>query len=216
MHIQQKFQETRPEVLHGLIKAQPLGAIVTCGLAGLEANHMPFMLDTSVQPHGVLRAHFPRANEALRSHDGNTEALVIFQGAQTYITPSWYPSKHAHGQAVPTWNYVVVHAYGKPVFIDDKAWLLEHVTAMTNAHEAGYKLPWQVSDAPADYIDNMLGKIVGIEIVITRLLGKWKVSQNRPPADRLSVAAGLSSAERPTADTMAALVSQYHDEATRR
>ena len=216
MHIQQKFLETRPEVLHGLIRAQPLGAIVTLGAGGLEANHMPFHLDATQAPHGLLRAHFPKGNQALRNHDSNTEALVIFQGAQTYITPSWYPSKHAHGQAVPTWNYTVVHAYGTPVFIDDRDWLLAHVTELTQTHEAGQKLPWQVSDAPADYIDKMLTQIVGVEIRITRLLGKWKVSQNRPPADRLGVAAGLRSKETEATNAMAALVSTYHEESTPR
>jgi transcriptional regulator len=204
-------------VLHALIREQPLGAFVTGGSKGLDANHMPFHLDSSVPPHGVLRAHFPKANPIWQEQDDSAlESLVIFQGPQTYVSPSWYPSKHTHGEAVPTWNYVIVHAYGRPVFIDDRAWLLEHVTALTNLHEAGQKLPWQVSDAPGDYIDRMLAQIIGVEIRITRLLGKWKVSQNRPPADRLGVAAGLSSKESSAAHAVAALVSDYHDEIARR
>ena len=215
MHIQQKFEETRSKVLHGLIRDYPLGAFVTSGSAGLDANHMPFHLDTSIAPNGMLRAHFPKANAIWKSaHSDAPEALVIFQGPQTYITPSWYPSKHAHGQAVPTWNYAIVHAYGRPVYIEDRNWLLAHVSELTQTHEAGQKLPWQVSDAPADYLDRMLAQIVGVEIRITRLLGKWKVSQNRPPADRLGVAAGLSSKQSDAAGAMAALVGRYHDERT--
>jgi transcriptional regulator len=217
MYIQQKFQETRPDVLHNLIKTYPLGAFVTLGSNGLEANHMPFQLDPSVQPHGVLRGHLPKSSPLWKDvGPAGPESLVIFQGPQIYVTPSWYPSKHAHGQAVPTWNYVVVHAYGRPVFTENPQWLLAHVSAMTNTHEAGQKLPWQVSDAPADYIDKMLAQIVGVEIPISRIYGKWKVSQNRPPADRLGVVAGLSSRDTEAASAVAALVNLYHGEHTPR
>jgi transcriptional regulator len=172
---------------------------------------MPFFLDASAGPHGTLRGHMPRSSPLWKETIAG-EALVIFQGPQAYITPSWYPSKHAHGQAVPTWNYAVVHAYGTPRFIEDHAWLLANVTELTNLHEAPQKLPWQVSDAPADYIDSMLARIVGIEIPIGRLVGKWKMSQNRPPADRLGVIAGLSSEDGDTARDVRELVSQYHGE----
>jgi transcriptional regulator len=211
MYVQQKFQETRSAVLHALMKDYPLGALITTQPSGIEANHMPFHLDTSGGTHGVLRAHMPRSNPLWQETTG-AEALVIFQGPQTYITPSWYPSKHAHGQAVPTWNYAVVHAYGAPRFIEDRDWLLANVSELTQAHEATQKLPWHVSDAPADYVDKMLAQIVGVEIPITRLVGKWKMSQNRPPGDRLGVIAGLSSKDGGAPHDVRDLVSKYHDE----
>ena len=211
MYVQQKFQETRLDVLHALIREQPLGAIVTTTADGLDANHMPFHLDATAAPFGLLRAHMPRANP-LWQRGAGTEALVVFQGPQSYISPSWYPSKHAHGQAVPTWNYAVVHAYGSPRFIEDADWLLAHVSELTDAHEASQKLPWRVTDAPADYIDRMLRQIVGIEIPITRLEGKWKMSQNRTPADRLGVVAGLNASDNAAARTVQELVKRYIDE----
>jgi transcriptional regulator len=210
MHIQQKFSETNVDTLHALIRSHPLGTFVVLGADGLEVNHMPFQLAATTAGNGVLRAHIPIGNPLWQQAlDASREAVVVFQGAETYITPSWYPSKHAHGQAVPTWNYAVVHAYGQPVFIRDKQWLLAHVTALTNEHEARHALPWQVSDAPVDYIEQMLGKIVGVEIPIKRLLGKWKVSQNRPLPDRMGVVAGLNSLQTENAAAMEALVKQH-------
>lgn len=210
MHIQQKFAETDAATLHALIKAHPLGALVVMTANGLEANHMPFHLTADADGKAVLRAHTPKQNPLWQQQlPADTEALVIFQGVDTYITPSWYPSKHAHGQAVPTWNYAVVHAYGPIRFITDKEWLLPHVTALTDEHEARHALPWKVTDAPADYIDKMLSSIVGIEIPVTKLLGKWKTSQNRPPGDRLGVVAGLSSQDSDTSRAMAELVKRY-------
>lgn len=209
MHIQQKFSETNLDKLHALIRSHPLGTFVVSGPDGLEVNHMPFHLDATAGGNGVLRAHIPIGNPLWQQMLDAREAVVIFQGAETYITPSWYPTKHQHGQAVPTWNYAVVHAYGRPAFIQDKSWLLAHVTALTTQHEASMALPWQVTDAPADYIDGMLTKIVGVEIPVTKLLGKWKVSQNRPMADRLGVVAGLNSQQTEKAAAMEALVKQH-------
>jgi transcriptional regulator len=210
MYIQQKFNETNTDTLQALIRQHPLGTFVVMTHAGLEVNHMPFFLDAAQASPGVLRAHFPVANGLWEQQlDETHEAVVVFQGAETYITPSWYPSKHAHGQAVPTWNYVVVHAYGRPTFIRDKSWLLEHVTSLTNQQESTQALPWQVTDAPAGYIATMLDKIVGVEIPVTRLLGKWKVSQNRPMADRLGVVAGLNSQQTEKAAAMEAIVKRY-------
>lgn len=211
MYVQQKFQETRLNVLHALMQEYPLGAIITTQTSGIEANHMPFHLDTSVGPYGVLRAHMPRGNPLWKDTTGSA-ALVIFQGPQSYISPSWYPSKHAHGQAVPNWNYAVVHAYGPLKFIEDRDWLLANVTELTTTHESSQKLPWQVTDAPADYVDKLLTQIVGVEIPITRLVGKWKMSQNRPPGDRLGVAAGLSAKAGGAAHDVQALVSKYYNE----
>ena len=208
MYVQQKFQETRLDVLHALVRKHPLGAFVVATKNGLEANHMPFHLDAAAGSCGVLRAHIPRANSVWKeATDG--DALVIFQGPQAYITPSWYPSKHAHGEAVPTWNYVVVHAYGRAAFIEDRHWLRRHVDELTTAHEATQQLPWQITDAPADYVDRMLAQIIGIEIPLTRIVGKWKMSQNRPPGDRLGVVAGLASMNGDAARDVRELVAHY-------
>src|SRR5262245_60073347 len=150
--------------------------------------------------------HVARANEAWQRFSKSVPSVVIFQGAESYITPSWYPSKHAHGKAVPTWNYAVVHAHGLPVVIEDKAWLLSHVNQLTDLHEADQALPWKVSDAPPDYIDRLISAIVGIEIPISKLAGKWKVSQNRSESDKLGVAAGLLARGNPQSNEMAALI----------
>jgi transcriptional regulator len=141
-----------------------------------------------------------------QSFSKTSHSVVVFQGAESYITPSWYPSKHAHGKAVPTWNYAVVHASGLPVAIEDKDWLLDHLNQLTNLHEADQVLPWKVSDAPPDYIERMIGAIVGIEIPISKLVGKWKISQNRPEQDKLGIVAGLLAKEDQRSKEMAALV----------
>src|SRR5687768_13692878 len=147
MHIQLSFAETRLDILHALIRSHPLGAFVVLGRDGMEANHVPFFIDTSVLPHGVLRAHIPRGNPIWKDFcNPGVEAMVIFQGEESYITPSWYATKHQHGKVVPTWNYATVHAYGQPRFIHDHAWLLSHVTELTNQHEAKQATPWKVTD----------------------------------------------------------------------
>lgn len=215
MYVQQKFQETRLDVLHALVRQHPLGALIVNTAQGLDANHMPFHLDAAAGTHGTLRAHIPRGNPAWKEAIEG-DALVIFQGSQGYITPSWYPSKHAHGEAVPTWNYAVVHAYGRVRFIEDREWLRAHVDALTQTHEASQKLPWQISDAPPDYIDRMLAQIVGVEMELTRITGKWKMSQNRPPGDRLGVVAGLASLDSIDARDMRELVARYDAEQQRR
>lgn len=215
MYVPQQFEETRPEALHELIRSHPFGALVIAAGGELSANHVPFLIDADDGRLGTLRAHVSRANPIWKQLGGAVEALVIFQGPQTYITPSWYPSKHADGKVVPTWNYAVVHAYGRPRAIEDPQWLLEHVTRLTRTHEAGRAPPWEVSDAPGDYIDRMIAGIVGVEIPISRLLGKWKVSQNRPIADRLGVVAGLESRATGELRAMAALVRERVPDASR-
>lgn len=207
MYVPQHFEETDISVLHQLIQAQPLAAWVFNAGGELQVNHLPLLLDPARGAFGTLAGHVARPNPAWRACAGSA-SVAIFQGPQAYITPSWYPSKHEHGKAVPTWNYAVVHAHGQPRVIEDRDWLLRHVTALTTAQERGQALPWQVSDAPADYIERLLGGIVGIEIPISRLAGKWKVSQNRPEADRLGVAAGLLGRAEPQAAEMARLVRQ--------
>ncbi|MGB6451592.1 MAG: FMN-binding negative transcriptional regulator [Steroidobacteraceae bacterium] len=208
MYLPQQFEETRLDVLHQLIRSHAFGTFVIPGDAELVANHMPFLVSPGGGPAGTLHAHVARSNPVWKQLGKPVEALVVFQGPESYITPSWYPSKHADGKAVPTWNYAVVHAYGHPRSIEDPAWLLEHVTQLTAQHESGQALPWQVSDAPQDYRDQMIARIVGIEIPISRIQGKWKVSQNRQLADRLGVAAGLQSRATEQSLAMAELVLQ--------
>lgn len=209
MYIPRQFEETRIDVLHRLMKAHPLAAFVVIGDSGLVVNHVPFLIDDTEGQFGTLRAHLPRANPVWRQFSGEAEAVAIFQGPESYITPSWYPSKHADGKAVPTWNYAVVHAHGHPRVVEDAQWLLSHLTELTDEHEAGQALPWKVSDAPKDYTDRLIEALVGIEIPISRICGKWKVSQNRPRADKLGVAAGLESRADDRSHAMAELVMQH-------
>ena len=193
MYLPAHFEEKRPEVLHELLRTHPLGLLVTLNAAGeLQANSLPFVLDADpAGGPGILRAHVARANPLWREAPAQTESLVIFQGPQAYISPSFYPSKAEHGKVVPTWNYVMVQARGRLRAIEDATWLHAFVTRLTDRHESKRARPWAVSDAPADYIQTMLGAIVGIEIVLTAFTGKWKVSENRSAADRAGVVRGL-------------------------
>ena len=211
MYLPAHFEESRVDVLHELIHAHPLGALVTLTAGGIDANHIPFEIDPAPAPFGTLRGHVARANPLWREFLREVEALVIFQGAGTYISPAWYPTKQETGRVVPTWNYAVVHAYGPLRVIDDKAWLRDFVTQLTNRHEAGRQAPWHVTDAPADYIDKQLGAIIGLEIPIARLVGKWKMSQNRPSQDRAGVVDGLLREGDPSVAPIADLVRQSYD-----
>ncbi|QBB72443.1 FMN-binding negative transcriptional regulator [Pseudolysobacter antarcticus] len=209
MYVPKHHEETDAAVLHSLIKSHPLGAWVTQADGELLANHIPFLLDSSRGEHGTLIGHVARSNRVWQSFSTTVNSVVIFQGSEAYITPSWYPSKHEHGKAVPTWNYVVVHAHGVPRTIEDRDWLLQHVTQLSNTHEAGRALPWKVSDAPQDFIEQLLNAIVGIEIPIAKLVGKWKVSQNRPEPDKLGVVAGLLARDDAQSVGMASLVNEH-------
>lgn len=194
MYLPAHFEEKRPEVLHALMREHPLGQLVTHGPDGLDANPLPFELDTSVGPHGLLRAHVARANPVWQQA-ADTEVLVIFQAADGYISPNWYPSKPEHHRHVPTWNYARVHAHGVLRVRDDERFLRGLVARLTRDHEARSQQtrPWKMGDAPGDYIDSMLKMIVGIEIEITRLVGKFKLGQNRELRDRLGAADGLTA-----------------------
>jgi transcriptional regulator len=208
MYLPDHFAESRVDVLRQLIHEHPLAALVTLNAQELNANHIPFEHDAEPAPFGTLRGHVARANPVWRDYSRDIEALVIFQGAQHYITPSWYPSKQETGKVVPTFNYIVVHAYGALRVIEDRAWLRGLVERLTNRHEAPRAIPWQVTDAPSDYIEKMLGAIVGIEIPLTRLVGKWKVSQNQPAANRDGVIKGLDELPNTDATAMANLIRQ--------
>jgi len=200
------FREDRLEIQHGLIRAHPLGMLVTTGATGLVANPLPFVLDASASPLGTLKAHLSRANGQWREFDPAQEALAIFQGVEAYITPSWYETKRESGKVVPTWNYAIVQAYGRMAVVEDPAWLLRQIGELTAAQEAARPEPWAVDDAPAPFIAAQLKGIVGVEIEITRIEGKWKVSQNRPEADRRGVAAGLRALDDDEPRQMADLV----------
>jgi transcriptional regulator len=207
MYLPSHFEEKRLEVLHQLIREHPLGALVTLGREGLNANHVPFEFDPEPTPFGTLRAHVARSNPVWQDFSKDVEALVVFQGAQAYISPSWYASKKEGGKVVPTYNYMVVHAYGAMRVIDDPAWVLGLVERLTDRHEAGRAGRWKVTDAPRDYIDKMLAAIVGIEIPVSKLIGKWKVSQNQPQANREGVVNGLREIGDDNAVEMARAVS---------
>ncbi|MER8403789.1 MULTISPECIES: FMN-binding negative transcriptional regulator [unclassified Mesorhizobium] len=204
------FQETRPDVLHGLIRAHPLGLLVSNGAEGPVANAIPFLLDADVPPNGRLRAHLAKANPQWRLLADNPLApvLVVFQGADAYVTPSWYETKRETGKVVPTWNYAIVQVRGSVTVIEDQDWLAEQISDLTMSQEGSRAAPWAVTDAPAPFIQSQIKGIVGLEIEITAISGKWKVSQNRPAADRVGVAEGLESETADSAD-MVRLVRSY-------
>ncbi|KHN62435.1 transcriptional regulator [Dickeya fangzhongdai] len=190
MHCPHAFREARQPILHALMRAHPLAMLITAGPGGLSANLIPFLLIDD-GTCGTLRAHLARNNPQVNALRAVSEALVVFQGPDSYISPDWYPSKQAHGRAVPTWNYVMVQARGTPTVIDEADWLRRQVGALTHAHEHQRPRPWQVDDAPAAFVAAQLNGIVGLEIPIATLDGKWKVSQNRTPEDRQGVIDGL-------------------------
>jgi len=190
MHCPSMFKEERLNVLHNLISAHPLATLITAGSNGLMANLIPFTLHVGGE-HGILRAHLARGNKQLDALREGAEALVVFQGPECYVTPSWYPSKAENGKVVPTWNFAMVQARGNPQVFDDATWVRAQIDEMTNNHESQRERPWKVSDAPEDFIAVQLKAIVGIEIPISSIEGKWKVSQNRLPADRQGVIDGL-------------------------
>lgn len=191
MYIPQHFDEPRVEVLHALMRARPLATLVTLSADGLNANHIPLLLSDEPAPLGTLRGHVARANAIWRDVAKDVDVLAVFHGPDAYISPTWYPGKAENGKAVPTWNYAVAHAYGSLRVMDDAVWLGAHLGALSRHHEAALPEPWHLSDAPRDYIDKMMAAVVGIEVVITRLLGKWKVSQNQPAQNQAGVIQGL-------------------------
>jgi transcriptional regulator len=200
MYLPAHFEELRREVLQRLIEEHPLGTLVTFGADGLDANHLPFAIDPEPAPLGTLRGHLARANPQWRSFAPEVDALVVFQGPGAYVSPALYPSKRETAKVVPTWNYVVVHARGPLRIVEDPESLRALVERLTDRHERERADPWKVTDAPADFIDKMLRAIVGLEIPLRSLAGKWKLGQNRPPADRDAVAQamGREPARRPT------------------
>jgi transcriptional regulator len=206
LYLPAHFNETRTDVLHALMRARPLTTLVTQCDSGLVANHVPVQTLGEPAPLGCIRGHIARANPLWREYCGASQALAIFQGPQIYISPSFYPSKAKTGEVVPTWDYAVVHAGGTLRFIDDPHWLRGFVAGLTNTHEKPRLQPWKIDDAPAPYIEKMLSLIVGFEFSIVSLAGKWKVSQNRPQADRQGVISNLQDAADADSHEIAAML----------
>jgi transcriptional regulator len=193
MYLPTHFAETRPEELSRIIREHPLGALVTHGASGLDADHLPFEFDPDVGTHGLLSAHLARANPLWQRYPTGTPVMVIFGGAQAYISPSWYPSKHEAHRQVPTWNYEVVHAHGVLTVQDDERFARGIIARLTRRHEAAETKPWKMGDSAPEYVDSMVRNIVGIEIALTSLVGKSKLSQNKEARDRLNAAEILKS-----------------------
>ncbi len=206
------FKESRTEVMHTLMRARPLAALVTMSDTGLIANHIPVETLPEPLPHGMLRGHIARANPLWRTYRADSDALAIFQGPQAYISPSFYPTKQETGEVVPTWDYAVVHARGTLRFVQDSVWLRALVSRLTDTHEASRQMPWKIDDAPPPYIEKMLSLIVGFEFSIVSLTGKWKLNQNHPAANRLGVVKGLRDAGGAESLEVAEMLSSLEDE----
>jgi transcriptional regulator len=183
MYVPAHFDESRTEVLHDLIRKHPFGMLVTHGASGLDANHIPFELNSQQGEMGVLNAHVARANPVWQDVANGDEVLVVFRAADAYISPNWYPSKHEFHKQVPTWNYMLAHAYGRITIRDDERFVRGMVARLTRTHEASQPMPWKMTDSSKEYIDTSLKGIVGLEIEVTRLVGKSKLSQNKEVRD---------------------------------
>jgi transcriptional regulator len=191
MYTPKAFEVADLALLHAAMKQSELATLVTMTTQGLVATHLPLLLDEAKGEYGTLTGHVSRANLQWRETDPDAEALIIFLGLDTYVSPNWYPAKQETGRVVPTWNYAAIHAYGRLTFYEDPEWLRNMVTELTKRHEASFPAPWKVTDAPAVYIDSQLKAIVGFEFNIVRLEGKQKFNQNRSLEDRLGVIEGL-------------------------
>jgi transcriptional regulator len=206
MYIPRINEEKRVPVMHDFMREQPLACLVTLGSSGLVASHIPMVLEQDGSEFGILKGHLSRANPQWRDLTAGIEALAVFSGPHHYISPTWYPSKQEHGKEVPTWNYAVVHAYGTLRLVEDSRWLLSHLESLTDIHEAGFAVPWKVSDAPPEFIRQLSNGVIGLELPIRQLEGKWKVSQNKTERDRNGVLEGLAALGTPESLTMKALV----------
>ena len=208
MYVPELFHVKDLPQMHALMRARPFAVLVSAGASGLFASHLPTVLKDDGR-YGVIECHLARANPHWRDLAGGGEALMIFQGAEGYITPNWYPSKAEGGKVVPTWNFAVVHAYGRAEVMNDEDWLRRHVTELTAQQERDQPLPWAPSDAPASFIQAMLRGVVGFRFAVTRLEGKWKMSQNRTPEDREGVVKGLARRDCGDDREIAELVAQH-------
>lgn len=185
------FRENRVDQIHNLMRSSPFASLSTYQSGRLETDHIPMMIHEDLSEKGILRGHIARGNPICRLEENSHQALVVFQGPQTYISPGWYPSKEEHGKAVPTWNYVVAHARGQLKLVKDNDWLLEHLASLSHQHEAQREKPWTLSDAPDEFITRQLKGIVGLEIEIEELDAVWKASQNKDARDKAGIVTGL-------------------------
>jgi len=201
-----QFRENRKEIMHELMRSHPFATLITIKDGDICADHLPLLIHSEASQYGTIRGHIAKGNPLWCNESAGFNALAIFQGPQAYITPSWYPSKKVHGKVVPTWNYAVVHARGKLRFIDDRDWLAAHLIELTSRNERHRAAPWKISDAPRDYVERLLRGIVGFELEITSLEGKWKVSQNKEAKDRKGVQNGLLLESNQDATAIAELV----------
>ncbi len=209
MYIPKQFEEKNIGIMHELIREKPLATLVTMSSQGLNANHIPLHLVTEPAPFGTLCGHVARANPVWRDFQHGIEALAIFHGPDVYISPTLYATKKETKKVVPTWNYAVVHAHGTLRVIDDAGWIRKQLEALTAHNEAQLPEPWAVSDAPSEFTDKLIEAVVGIEITITRLSGKWKASQNQPPQNQASVIEGLASSDTTDANAMARMIRSH-------
>lgn len=203
------FDETRPDVLHQLIGEIGMGMLISNYPNGLEATHLPFRLHPDTGPQGTLMGHVARANQHWQRLEDEADILVIFQGPHGYVSPNWYPSKQTDGKVLPTWNYAAVHVYGEASTFDDPARLRTVVADLTDANERGFAKPWSLDDAPCEFTEQMIAAIVGIEVRITRIEGKLKLSQNRPQVDRQGVLEGLSETDSPSDEALRRTMRRY-------
>lgn len=207
MYLPAHFAQPEPARLHALMRQHPLATLVTEANGEPVADELPFILEAQLGPHGTLKAHVARANPLWQAHPVGRKVLVIFHGPQAYVSPSWYPGKAEHGKVVPTWNYTVVQASGYLRVVEgDANWLRQQLDALTLLQEAPRAQPWALADAPPDYAARMMGAVVGLEITLTQLVGKFKLSQNHPPETRQAVVNGLAGEPLDAARQMAALI----------
>lgn len=209
MYLRDLFEESRPEVLARLVAGYPLGAIATVSSGVVDIEHLPFLYHPSIAPCGTLCCHVGRGNPLWQSLPADREVLIVFQGPSTYISPSWSPGRSRHGKVAPSWNYAVVHAHGVPRVIHEHEWLRAHLEQLTASQEAHRPNAWALSEPPGDFIAQLLNHIVGIEFRLTRMVGKWFVSQQRSPADRAGVIEGLLRENTDAARSIAEMIESH-------
>lgn len=208
MYLPTHFAEERPEVIRAFMREQPLGLVIASGKAGLTADPIPFVFDERAGEHGTLLGHVARNNPLWQNHDDGQDVLVVFQGSSAYITPTWYETKRITHEVVPTYNYLMVQVRGSMNIHNDFKWVRRQAGLLTNEMESGRETPWKMGDAPQEYLTGMLSSIVGIEIPVRTMTGKWKLGQNRVEADRLGAIAGLRETDQPQAEVIANAMEQ--------